>query len=161
MGKLHFAHLRVFWPLYIFTRGIPQISWRRFRTRIMINTCSAKPHTSLVLHPSYIISARPDECFQLCHICETAMSKIVICTLFKANLYDSFLVTNSGWNIHRMLDKQIFVYTNHPKERTHNLTQFDKYSWLFFGNERCLSRSINLKILITLNRVLIVIMWII
>lgn len=43
---------------------ITQISWRRFRMGIMINACSAKPHTSLALHSRYIILARPDEFFR-------------------------------------------------------------------------------------------------
>jgi len=115
--------------------GITQISWRRFRTGIMINARSAKPHTSLALHPSYIIPTRPDEFFRPCHICETAYVENRDTHCYLKRIY----MIHSWWPIlnetYVWLNK-FSISVRHQKETAlHNLTQFDRYSWLF-GNEK-------------------------
>lgn len=86
---------------------------------------------------------RPDECFRPCHIRETVnVENRAMHALFEANLYDSFLVTNPGWNIRRMLDKQVCVYVIRKKERIAQ-SKSDIHD---FTNKRHISRLLIWKV---------------
>ena len=102
---------------------ITQISWRRFRMGIMINACSAKPHTSLALHPRYIIPARPDEFFRFTVVSYLWNNNVKNrdAPLFEPNLYNSFLVTSPEWNIFHSthwINKFSFRYVIRKKLRS-------------------------------------------
>lgn len=107
--------------LHMYLSGRTQISWR-FCTRIMINACSAKPRTLLSRYIQvYIISARPAECFRPCHICETTMSKIVICNVIWSEFIWFILDDQPGWwetYTTRWINKFSFMYVIRKKEYT-------------------------------------------
>lgn len=149
MGKLRFAqkHTRVCFDRFTRLPGITRISWRRFRTRIMINACSAKPRTSLALQPSYIIFTRPDECFRPRRSCETAMSKIAIRAVIR-NEFVWFILGDWSSRRNRTLDEQRFRYVSFERKSV-GLTQF-----VTFGKWKThiIVSFISLDTLITLNR---------